>query len=550
MRIISKIKTPGALKSSTSNLFGRFQRDQEGAMSYVAVTGALIMMVFGGIGIDMIHAELKRNKVQNTLDRAVLAAANMDNTMDPEFVVQEYFRAMNMSDALNGVSVDQSLNYKRVTADGNATMPSNFMSLLGVDTLQASGLATAEHGLTKIEISLVLDVSGSMGGNKIVQLRNAAKGFVDLMLPADGSDMVSISVIPYNATVNLGNTVSQYFNLDDVHDYSSCATFETADFTNTAVDPSTELGRLAHFDPYNSSTNGGEITSPWCATGQTSAVIAHSSDPDVLKAHIDTLNAGGNTAIDLGMKWGAALLDPAARPAVQALSVAGHVSPEHSSRPAAYADNETLKFVVVMTDGQNTTQYDLKSDLKFGMSESWVDTRGTDDPSDDRYSLRVVDNPGDNNDTFYWLRMRNQPTGARYHNKADGPNSGSPNAPHQMTNAELYSRFSTAAVASQFFYRPYADGYLSYNTYADNYYAYQATVNGSQADTNLSTVCQSARNNGVVVYAIGVEAPQAGLNAMQDCASSVAHYFDVSGDDLNDTFSSIARSLQMLRLTQ
>ncbi|WP_299936620.1 TadE/TadG family type IV pilus assembly protein [uncultured Pelagimonas sp.] len=550
MRIISKIKTPGALKSSTSNLFGRFRHDDDGAMSYVAVTGALIMMVFGGIGIDMIHAELKRNKVQNTLDRAVLAAANMDNTMDPEFVVQEYFRAMNMSDALSGVSVDQSLNYKRVTADGNATMPSNFMSLLGVDTLQASGSATAEHGLTKIEISLVLDVSGSMGGNKIVQLRDAAKGFVDLMLPADGSDMVSISVIPYNATVNLGDTVSQYFTLDDVHDYSSCATFETNDFTSTAVDPSTELGRLGHFDPYNSSTSGGEIAKPWCATGQTSAVIAHSSDADVLKAHIDTLNAGGNTAIDLGMKWGAALLDPAARPAVQALSVAGFVAPEHSSRPAAYADSETLKFVVVMTDGQNTTQYDLKPEFKFGMSEVWVDTRGTNTLNDDRFAFRVQDNAGDDSDVYYWLGNSGQGYAMKYQNRPESSAISNGVEPYQMTNAELYSRFSIAAVASEFYYPAYVDGFLTYDDYANAYYGYQATVNGSQADTNLSTVCESARDNGVVVYAIGVEAPQAGLDAMQDCASSVAHYFDVSGDDLNDTFSSIARSLQMLRLTQ
>ncbi|SMX30269.1 von Willebrand factor type A domain protein [Pelagimonas phthalicica] len=543
-----RIKTK--LKSATCGMMSRFRQDQDGAMSYVAVAGALVMMVFGGIGIDMIHAELKRNKVQNTLDRAVLAAASIDNTLDPEFVVQEYFRAMNMSDALGTVAVDQSLNYKRVTADGSMSMPSNFMSLLGVNTLEVEGLATAEHGLTKIEISLVLDVSGSMGGNKIEQLRSAAKEFIDLMLPAEDAGMVSISVIPYNATVNLGDTIAPYFTLDDTHDYSSCATFNTADFNSTAVDPSTELARLGHFDPYNSSTSGGEIASPWCQTGTTSAMMVHSSDAAALKAHIDTFNAGGNTAIDLGMKWGAALLDPAARPAVQAMSVAGLVSADHSSRPAAYNDTETLKFVVVMTDGQNTTQFDLKSHYKYGLSEAWVDTRGTETRSDDRYSMRVQDNAGDNNDVFYWLRMSGNPIGARYHNKPDGPANPNGDRVYQMTNAELYSRFSIASVASNFYYRPYADGYLPYSDYYDAYYGYEATVSGGQANSNLSTVCQAARNNGVVVYSIGVEAPQAGLDAMQDCASSPAHYFDVSGSDLSDTFSSIARSLQMLRLTQ
>ena len=54
-------------------LFG-FAADTSGNMSYLAIVGSLVMMVFGGVGVDMMHAELKRTKVQNTLDRAVLAA--------------------------------------------------------------------------------------------------------------------------------------------------------------------------------------------------------------------------------------------------------------------------------------------------------------------------------------------------------------------------------------------------------------------------------------------------------------------------------------------
>ena len=47
----------------------------------------------------------------------------------------------------------------------------------------------------------------------------------------------------------------------------------------------------------------------------------------------------------------------------------------------------------------------------------------------------------------------------------------------------------------------------------------------------------------------GVEAPSRGLRAMSDCASSPAHYFDVSGDELEETFKSIATVLTQLRLT-
>jgi hypothetical protein len=75
-------------------------------------------------------------------------------------------------------------------------------------------------------------------------------------------------------------------------------------------------------------------------------------------------------------------------------------------------------------------------------------------------------------------------------------------------------------------------------------------VDGNLADSQLSNVCQAARDNSIVGYAIGVEAPQRGLDAMHDCASSPAHYFDVTGSELEETFNAIARSLQQLRLTQ
>ncbi|CAN0230537.1 unnamed protein product [Chrysoparadoxa australica] len=207
---------------------------------------------------------------------------------------------------------------------------------------------------------MVLDVSGSMGWNsKIVNMRNAARSFVDIMMPEDGQALTTISIVPYNATVNLGATTASYFTLDDLHDYSNCVTFDQSDFDQAAISPSEELTRLAHFDLNSTNVNSTEIASPWCRTGDTSAVIAHRSDPATLKAHIDSLNAGGNTAIDLGMKWGAALLDPAARPAIAAMSDDGLVDSDFAVRPASYADPESSKYVVIMTDGENTTQYDL-----------------------------------------------------------------------------------------------------------------------------------------------------------------------------------------------
>ncbi len=523
-----------------------FWADQSGNMSYLAIVGSLVMMVFGGVGVDMMHAELKRNKVQNTLDRAVLAAANIENTQDPDQVVRDYLSAMGLGDALTSVQIQQSLTSKSVTATGEAAISSDFMSLIGVKTLDASGRATAVHATANVEISMVLDVSGSMGWNsKIVNMRNAASEFVDILMPADSTALTTISVVPYNATVNLGSTTASYFTLDDLHNYSNCVVFDAADFADTGISATEELTRLAHFDLNSTDIQSTIISNPWCKTGDTSSVLVHNSDPGTLKAHINGLNAGGNTAIDLGMKWGTALLDPTAGPVVSEMAYDGLVAPDFAGRPAAWTDIETSKYVVVMTDGENTTQYDLKSQYKTGMSDIWIDDRGTSFPGDDRFSLKVRDYPGETEDVYFRQRYADSYISYRYRNVPDGGT-----AARRMTNAEVFARWGTRAVASMMYTQPYYDGYVSYDQYYDIYYGYEATVGPDPADSRLDAICDAAKDQGIVVFAIGFEAPQRGLDAMANCASSPAHFFDVQGADLEDTFASIANTITQLRLTQ
>ncbi|MDJ0823443.1 MAG: pilus assembly protein TadG-related protein [Paracoccaceae bacterium] len=528
---------------------GRFWKAQDGAMSYVAVAGSLVMMVFGGIGIDMIQAELKRTKLQNTLDRAVLAAAALENELEPTSVVESYFDAMLIPDALQSVTIGaNTATDKEVTASARTVMPSNFLDLLGVASLQAEGAATAANAMNEVEISMVLDISGSMRGDKIEQLKAAAKSFVDTVL-VEGDDTVSISLVPYHATVNLGDTFHTYMNLQDLHDYSHCAVFDPNAFVSTAVTPEQELEQLGQFDPVSTSTRPGRANRQWCHPGNRSAIMPFSTDVAELHAHIDTFTAWGNTAIDLGMKWGTALLDPAIRPAIAAMADDGLVAPYAANRPAAFNNAETLKFVVLMTDGQNTTQYDLPDDMKTGARATgiWVRDYGTENMYDDRYSVALT-HPNTGNTVYYWTRYSNAP-GQRYQTTIDG--IADPQHPaREMTWNELYDRFGTKGAAELLYRRPMWDGFITNAEYNALRTPYQAIVNDTQADARLSTICGTARDQGIVVYAIGVEAPQRGLDAMQDCASSTSHYFDVTGDELEGTFRAIARTLTTLRLTQ
>lgn len=518
----------------------RFSKYEDGNVTIFSVFMLVLILMITGASVDIMRFEATRAKMQGTLDRAVLAAADLDQDQDPTAVVNDYMAKAGLSEVLSDVQVAQGMNYRTVTARGSVVMDMIFLHMSGIDTLTIPGLSVAEEKISDVEISVVLDISGSMGGSRIANMQTAAKEFVDTVIKGNSdTGLTTVSLIPYNATVNLGSTLANYWTLSGIHNYSNCGTFPATAFNSVSINPSAEIERLGHFDRYSTNQSSTSISSPWCKTGNQGAMMVHSSNATALKTHIDSLSAGGNTAIDLGMKWGVALLDPSTNPAVVAMAEDGVVEDNAADRPTSYDDPESIKFVVVMTDGQNTTQYDLKSQHKFGMSDVWIDDRGTSGSSDDRFSLRV------RSDVYFWERYEDSGWNTRYRNYPDGGGNA-----RRMTNSELFARFGTKAVALKLYKKPQNDGYITQSTYNDVYYASQAIVNGSAADERLEDICHAAKLAGVVVFAIGFEAPDGGQEAMENCASSSSHYFDVDGVEITETFHAIARQINSLRLIQ
>lgn len=525
----------------------RFRRDDAGTITVLAMIIFVGIIAICGFGVDLMMNEMKRAKLQATLDRAVLAAADLEQNLDPASVVQDYFTKSGMGDTLSSTTVNDGLNFRIVSATAQQNSDPLFLGILGINQMVAPAAGEAMERMSNVEISLVLDRSGSMGSNnKIQNLRAAAREFVDTVIqPAGAPSLTTVNLVSYNATVNLGSVVSQYFNLSAEHNYSSCAIFPDTAFDTLGISRTAPLDRLSHFDPWSTSENTTEISSPWCPDDDYGAIVVQSADAEDLKASIDDLGAGGNTAIDLGMKWGTALLDPSAQSLVTDMIADGHADPIVAGRPSAFTDPDAIKIIVLMTDGANTTEYDLKPQYQDGLSEVFIDDRGDSDPSNDRFSTRIVDLPGTTADVYFWERYESSSFSYKYRSTPDGGTNA-----RQMSNAETFARWGTRGRATKLFRTPYQDGQLPYATYANQYNAYQGIVGADHADTRLEAICDQAKGAGIVVFAIGFEAPQRGLDAMENCASSPAHYFDVAGVEISDAFNSIARTITQLRLTQ
>jgi len=336
-----------------------FARDDRGAMSYLGIMMSVAMLGVGGIGIDLMMTEMKRTKLQATLDRAVLAAANLSQEMSPAAVVNDYVGKAGMASYVGVPTVTQGLNFTEVMASGTIVQPSNFLQLLGVDTLTATALAAAEERIMNVEISMVLDISGSMRDNaKMQNLKNAAKEFVDTVVNEDTHDLVSVSLVPYSEHVNVGPLIFDELNVNQVHSYSHCIEVPDNQFDDAALNTNFQFEQMQHFQWNFSGSNDRSDTV--CPRYDYERIRPFSQNANQLKSQIDQFSPRAGTSIFLGMKWGTALLDPSTRSMVTNWIGDNEVDTELAGRPVAYSDPETLKTVILMTDGMNDRSHRIQ----------------------------------------------------------------------------------------------------------------------------------------------------------------------------------------------
>lgn len=534
----------------------RFAKEEEGSLTIFSLYIFILMIALGGLATDIMHYDTVQTKLQNTSDRASLAGADLDQTLDSEAVVRDYFAKSDMTKFLKNVKVTGGINWRQVEVDTEATIPTYFM-FWSSDTKQlvAAADSTATERVTDIEISLVLDVSGSMGGTKLTRLQSAAGTFFDSVIknttdPTLG--LTSVSVVPYNHTVHVGPTILDYYNVSTEHDLSHCVVFDQNDFNSRGLATTSAIDRMAHFAWGDNGMNG--IPTDWyeCIPRDSLHVMPYSFNKTELKAKVNSLTAGGNTAIDVGMKWGSILLDPSARSVITSLTTKAHpsstdaaprkiVDPLLAGRPVGYTAKENLKVIVLMTDGQNTRQYDLNDYFKTAMSDIWYS------PSRGDHVVEVPLNSS--NKRWYY------PEGYTFQNnrgkwKTKDFYSSKPSDAVQLTYREIYAEQTIDGVQDYFFSNTGHDS--MYDAHAQSVVRRTVTDNGSDgiADTNLLNICGKVKEKNVVVYTIAFEAPTNAATLMRTCASSDGHYFDVDGTEITTAFKSIASQINRLRLTQ
>lgn len=533
----------------------KFERDESGALIFFTLALFLLMVMMGGVAIDVMRYETIRTELQNTLDRCVLMAASLDQKLDADSVVRDCVGKAGLAHELANVKVVQNLNRREVSATGLAPTMPFFLHLIGIDRFDAKGHSAASQSINDVEIALVLDVSGSMGGAKIENLKIAAQDFVDTVKQGDDRNRVSISIVPYNAQVNLGANLLAKYDVQKKNkgrngtyaSNSNCLELPSTAYKSAKLPKNSQMNQMAHAD-YMFNTNYSysyvpptdatyalpNYSSTFCRTTPVNQVRVPSTDADAIKAEIRALQAGGNTSILMGMKWGVTMVDPETRPVFQDLANEGLMSQDLTIRPFDYGSPATMKVVVVMTDGEHVSHSLISDDYKAGNT-------GIHLANDGKYSVWFERKIGPNK---YWV-----PHLASWSMVPYTPIGGSA---VQQDWTDIWANLKVAYVAWQFFALPAMsmgeDPVTAFYAKFNDIVKVNATV--AEMNGQLQDICGAAKANNVMVYGIAFEAPANGQKQINDCATSDSHYFNAQGADLKSAFKSIASDITKLRLTQ
>ena len=250
---------------------------------------------------------------------------------------------------------------------------------------------------------------------------------------------------------------------------------------------------------------------------------------------INALQAGGNTSIMLGMKWGLTLIDPAARPMFAELAASNLIPAAFAARPFNYNDREAMKVIVLMTDGEHVSHSSITDPYKTGTAPIWQST------GDGNYSVHHPSYTGSANK--YWVPHRSEWRAAPW-------NSGA--GVQQQTWQQVWSKLRLSYVSWQFYARALGtSGGTRTTVYNNTMNTMQKTFESvANMNAQLQQSCALAKTNNVVVFGIAFEAPTSGQAQISACASSAAHYFNAQGLQIQTAFRSIASNISQLKLTQ
>ena len=368
------------------------------AIMFGLATTAIIIGV--GAAVDMTGMSHHSTYLQGLTDAGALAAVASGDEEISKLREHANKHIDSNEDSGSGVKVKVELDGDILRVTGSSEYKTKFMSIVGKKSLPVQTVSEAPIGQgIAANVAMVLDRTGSMNGDNMTALKDAAGSLVDTI---EGFNTeVRVSVVPFSDYVNVGLANRNAPWMDVAPDstgltQSSC--YMKRDIVNPGLCKTTKILKTCYSDGVPSDCTETKQTCPdaaygpeyetcsdytptekWhgCAGSRTDplhmdpgfngnripGVMNQTCGEELLplttnmmqvdKA-LNNLTASGNTYVPAGLIWGWRTL--------------------HEDRPfndVSNADKDVKKIMILMTDGQNTLGYGSPK-------HNWIDMAGTD----------------------------------------------------------------------------------------------------------------------------------------------------------------------------
>ena len=563
------------------------------------------MFAVAGFAIDYQQTVKRKAKVQLVLDSSVLAGARIKQTNVSDEVVKQSVQDFLSAQiaGLGGMTCDPAnvvvhTDSEEIDADITCRQNTYVMNVIGRDQISFTVSSGSDYGIEKIDVAFMFDISGSMNSDsRLTNLKSAAQDAVDILLPEGASqevlDNTRLAMVSYNAMVNAGDFFEDVAGVTPTRTYSEEVTIISA---GTEESDEGSLYDDILLGLYNSDTD---------------ELIIEFGDNAVLAIPEDMLN---ELNIGVTVPWGSDIYGEDESAQLKLSGDADHTQNENGSPYALFGDsggnyydgsfdygtyelrvrlyerdnrkgdrifNKTVDFEIVEPVAETTTTetqtYTITSTCVWERDGSDAFTDAS--PESGGYLAHqqawFVADPYDDDGGEWKVGHPNRVDHSRY----DGDECRSAEPVELTNNRDTLNTYVTSLSAGG-----YTAGHLGIawtwyliseewdhifdGTAAPLAYtepdsakvvilmtdgAFNTEVfpeQGSSSD-QAEDLCDNMKAADIKVYAVALNAPQAGQDVLSYCASGTDFYFEPeTADQLTDAYKSIATSISDLRLSK
>jgi Mg-chelatase subunit ChlD len=192
--------------------FKNFLREEQGGMMPIFAITLVPIMSLVGASVDLAGVMRAHTRLQVAIDSTALAVnhdlylttvqTNLSATANSYFAKQTVGLENPVID-----HVDFDVADGRVDLSATATYTPQVLTAFGLGPYTIRASAQSVVGDQSIEVALVLDNSGSMAGNRLKDLKTAAKSLTTILFDTVSlQNRIKISVVPFSGAVNVGPT--------------------------------------------------------------------------------------------------------------------------------------------------------------------------------------------------------------------------------------------------------------------------------------------------------------------------------------------------------